>query len=174
MHARNLLSFFFNLTTFTETPLSLQSLCRLVIRQSLGLYNLDKVADLGLVSPFDDFVAFRELFISASQHDFDTHILTHVAKANIGLKEVTREPAKRGKFAHCPMQALMKRIADFTAPEQTDDEPPTEPEQPQEMPVAPPPLGAPPPPPPPPAPMPPRPGFFRFPGAEFSDKGVKR
>ena len=162
------------MTTFTETPLSLQSLCRLVIRQSLGLYNLDKVADLGLVSPFDDFVAFRELFISASQHDFDTHILTHVAKANIGLKEVTREPAKRGKFAHCPMQALMKRIADFTAPEQTDDEPPTEPEQPQEMPVAPPPLGAPLPPPPPPAPMPPRPGFFRFPGAEFSDKGVKR
>ena len=160
--------------------MSLQSLCRLVIRQSLGLYNLDKVADLGLVSPFEDFVAFRELFISASQHDFDTHILTHVAKANIGLKEVTREPAKRGKFAHCPMQALMKRIADFTAPEQTDDEPPTEPEQPvleqpQEMPVAPPANVAPPPPPPPPAPpMPPRPGFWRFPGAEFSNKGVKR
>ena len=157
-----------------ETPLSLQSLCRLVIRQALGLFNLDKVGDLGLVSPFDDFVAFRELFISASQHEFDTHTLHAVPKANKVLKEVTREPAKRGKFEHCPMQALMKRIADFTAPEQTDDddEPPAVPDPPP--PQQPPPNGAPPPPPPPPPPpMAPRPGFWRFPGAEFSDKGAR-
>ena len=31
-----------------------------------------------------------------------------------------------------------------------------------------------PPPPPPPPPMPPRPGFWRFPGAEFADKGRAR
>ena len=158
--------------------MSLQSSCRLVIRQSLSPYNLDKVDDLGLVSPFDNFVGFRELFISApstwSQHDSDTHIFTHaIAKANKVLKEVTREPPKRGKFAHCPMQALMKRIADFTAPEQTDDETPMVPrEEPEARVEAPPQNGAapPPPPPPPPPPTPPRPGFWRFPGAE----GMKR
>lgn len=32
----------------------------------------------------------------------------------------------------------------------------------------------PPPPPPPPQPAPPRPGFWRFPGAEFADKGRAR
>ena len=180
LHARNLLVFHFFNGSFTETPLSLQSTCRLVIRQSLGLYNLDKVDDLGLVSPFDDFVAFRELFISAPtwlQHDSDTHIpeTQAIAKANKVLKEVTREPPKRGKFAHCPMQALMKRIADFTAPEQTDDETPMVPREEEVVapPPAPPQNGAaapPPPPPPPPPPMPPRPGFWRFPGAE----GIKR
>ena len=34
--------------------------------------------------------------------------------------------------------------------------------------------GGPPPPPPPPQPAPPRPGFWRFPGAEFADKGRAR
>ena len=35
---------------FLETPLSLQSSCRLVIRKALGIFNLDKIDQLGMVS----------------------------------------------------------------------------------------------------------------------------
>ena len=62
--------------TSIETPLSLQSICRLTVRKALGIHHLDNVDKLGLVPPYDDFMAFRELFISAGQNIFETHMLT--------------------------------------------------------------------------------------------------
>ena len=42
----------------SETPLSLQSVCRLVIQKALGIFNLDKIDQLGLVPPFDQLESF--------------------------------------------------------------------------------------------------------------------
>ena len=140
----------------------------MAIRKHLGQFNLDKIDELGLPPPFDNFVAFREVFLTASQHLFETHALA-LSKLSKVLKEVTTEPPKRNKFAHCPAQAIFR--GEFTFPtleEQIE----------QEVVLAPVVVengaGAPPPPPPPPPPIPPRPGFWRFPGAEISAKGVKR
>ena len=168
--------------------MSLQSQCRLCIRQALGVHKLDRVADLGLVKPFDDFVAFRELFISAGQLIFDNHIGA-IKKVNKVLREVTEEPPKRRPYANCPAKMFINQTFS-SMPEQMANfvqdqvqEPSDEPEVVQGAAALlpnqgpPPPPGAPappPPPPPPPQPIPPRPGFWRFPGAEFSDKGVHR
>ena len=52
-----------------------------------------QVDKLGLVPPYDDFMAFRELFISAGQDgDFETHMLT-ISKLNKVLK-VNIRPSK--------------------------------------------------------------------------------
>ena len=77
-------------------------------------------------------------------------------------------------------------LRSFTEPEIVsmssfiEEEPPSAPipEPPQQV-QQPPPIvegggPPPPPPPPPPQPAPPRPGFWRFPGAEFADKGRAR
>jgi hypothetical protein len=156
--------------------LSLQSTCRLVIRKRLGIYCLDKVDQLGLVKPFDDFVAFRELFISAGELIIDKYINT-ISTVNKVLREVTENPPVRGLYANCPAQALSKKFAQmaFLTPDQKNpfvqDHVQDSAQQPPRVPLhqA---QGGPPPPPPPPPPIPPRPGFWRFPGAEFSDKGV--
>lgn len=133
-------------------------------------------------------MAFRELFISAGQDGiFETHMLT-ISKLNKVLKEVTKDPIVRGKFAHCPAQDLLRKRSEnmnFTQPEQTlvpdedeveegHDQPPPAPPQPNNGGAGGAQGGPPAPPPPPPAPLPPRPGFWRFPGAEFSGKGLRR
>ena len=145
----------------------------MTVRKTLGVHHLSNVDKLGLVPPYDDFMAFRELFISAGQNLFETHIVS-ISKLNRVLKEVAKDPIVRGKFAQCPAQALLrKNNMNFTQPEQTlvvvPDE--DEPEVGQRggghqhdppAPPPPPPNNAagepPPPPPPPPAPLPPRPG----------------
>ena len=69
----------------------MQSQCRITIRKCLGLKNLDKVDKLGLVSPFNDFVAFREIFISPPMfHDeSEVDVLTQsIARANKVLKVI--------------------------------------------------------------------------------------
>ena len=156
---------------YPETPLSLQSICRLTVRKTLGIHHLSNVDKLGLVPPYDDFMAFRELFISAGQNLFETHILS-ISKLNRVLKEVAKDPIVRGKFAQCPAQDLLRKRGsgsnmNFTQPEQTlvvvpDEEDEPEVGQQHDPPPAPPPnngAGGPPaPPPPPPAPLPPRPG----------------
>ena len=162
--------------------MSLQSLCRLTIRKSLGLNNINKIDELGLVPPFDDFVAFREIFISScGQRHFETHALT-ILKLNKVLKEVSKDPIVRGVYENCLASQLIKKIeaGEFFEPPEQIEEPevesvalvappvPVQPPQRQEG------AAPPPPPPPPPAPMPPRPGFWRFPGAEFSNKGLRR
>ena len=48
-------SYFFSVS---ETPLSLQPVCRLVIQKALGIFNLDKIDQLGLVPPFDQLESF--------------------------------------------------------------------------------------------------------------------
>lgn len=148
-------------------------MCRLQIRKSMGPFNLDKVDQLGLVPPFDDFVAYRELFISAGQHIYDTHMVT-ISKVSKVLKEVAKDPAVRHKYAHCPGQAIIKQIAEFTLPDHVNQEQIIDQvhQEPNEAPAAI--NGAPAPPPPPPPPIPPRPGFWRFPGAEFSGKAFLR
>merc|ERR1719266_1547082 len=107
-------------------------------------------------------MAFRELFISAGQNIFETDLLT-ISKLNKVLKEVSKDPIVRGKYAHCPAQALLKNHSvnmKFTQPEQTlvvvpdeDDEQGGAPGPPAIVPPQQPGNGeggAPPPPPPPP------------------------
>ena len=121
-----------------------------------------------------------------------------IAKLTRMLREVTKDPPTRKKFANCKALALKKAAMAFTEPEivpveafiQEEPAPAGVPLVPA-VPVPPAPPGAnapavpvpqpgkagaapPPPPPPPPPPAPPRPGFWRFPGAEFADKGRAR
>ncbi len=157
----------------SDTPLSLQSLCRLSIRKSLGIFNLGKVDQLGLVAPFDDFVAFRKLFISAAggQDIIDSHLLASIAKVSKVLHEVTSQPPIRGKYDQCPAQAILNGEITFVPSASSEWEAgailPDEPHHPQEAQEA---HGVPPPPPPPPPASLLRPGFWRFPGAEYSGK----
>ena len=188
---------------------------------------MDKIDQLGLIPPFDKFVGkldytlnsdlstfkskflihlfsylgFQELFISsAGQQIYDTHMPT-IAKLTRTLREVTKEPPTRKKFANCKALALKKAAMAFTEPEivpaeafiQEEELAPAGVHVAPAVPVPPAPPGAnapavpipppgeagaaaapPPPPPPPPPPAPPRPGFWRFPGAEFADKGRAR
>lgn len=143
----------------------------------MGVHRLDKIRLLGMIPPFDDFIAFKELFISAGHSSiYETHVLA-LSKLGKVLKEVTEFPPVRKVFAACPTRKLIRqRLAEI----ETLYEEPNIQENFEDPPVAPPievhvegAIAVPPPPPPPP-PIPPRPGFWRFPGAEFSDKGRGR
>ena len=107
----NIYLHFFSTFISLETPLSLQSACRLVIRKALGVFNLDKIDQLEIPPPFDQFIAFREFFISSAGQPglFETNLVA-ISKVSRALKEVTKDLPTRKRYAKCKGLALKVRI----------------------------------------------------------------
>ena len=144
---------------FAETPLSLQSLSRLAIRRALGPNRLDQIDRLPLTDKLLDFVNFRDMANSVDQIPID--IVPDIKELNKVLRNVTSRPPSR-VVKYRPRTAFnLPTIVDTVGVKGSESVPPST-------------NGGPPPPPPPPLPPPPKPMFWRFPEAEFSDKGVPR
>ena len=52
---------------FPEQPVSLQSLCRLAVRKSVGVFRLWRMSEIDLSPQITDYLLFREIFLSINQ-----------------------------------------------------------------------------------------------------------
>lgn len=142
-----------------ESPLSLQSQCRLQLRKQFSFQQLDQLKEMEVISPqICDFLQFKEMALSISQiPDPETN-----SKVVLNLVRVLREIHSDGPIVRTKKFIEVKRenqdLDVFVSPDPV----------PEPQPVV---FQGNAPPPPPPPPTPPRPGFWRFPEAEFADKG---
>jgi len=152
------------LRQFQETPLPLQSLCRLRVRRALGGH-CSTLEELGLTPRLLDILSFRHVEPAAFDPADSQEVCLYKSLVSV-LSEVGRDLQQ---FSPHPLAARWQRgLADqLAAWAEREDEvfgPP--------CPVTPVPaphpdqVAGPPPPPPPAAPTPPKPRILRFPGAE--------
>ena len=52
---------------FADSPISLQSLCRLTVRKAVGVFRLNEISDLDVSPQVIDYLLFREVFLSINQ-----------------------------------------------------------------------------------------------------------
>ncbi|TRY68994.1 hypothetical protein TCAL_04120 [Tigriopus californicus] len=167
-----------NSTTLTlmrelqEQPLSLQSCCRLVIRNHCQkLDDGNRICHLAaanemkglLTTPLVDFLLFRSLVLSVEQVPVMGEIPTLVGRTEAILCQIVDDMARETPLIvrrRPREQPVINQSPAFTI----EPEPKHQPE-PLDRAA----FGAPPPPPPPPPPpIAPRPGFWRFPEAELA------
>jgi len=145
-----------------ETPLSLQSAARVAVRSVFGLEGVNSLARTGLLTPrLAHFVRFRELHASIEQERHSLPKLNDLLRRSSEDVVVKRRASEVRTFpaAKLFVHHLPKQQSPISEGENGDGV------------VANAPI-PPPPPPPPPPPTAPRPGFWRFPGAEFAARGV--
>ena len=164
----------------SEEPLSLQSQCRVAVRRHFTARRLHSILSLGIVTrKIADFLLFKEFVLSASQlgnEDEEEDSNGCVANLNRVLREIVADEESDGQQERAPMEvernftrseaAVLPEEMRFCHQASTEVRPDVDV-------VVEGGNGAIPPPPPPP-PMAPRPGFWRFPQAEFADKGAGR